>query len=54
MQINDKDFTGSKVKLIRYYVNVVSTFMNGREWTYELPDGSKTDGVIGFSSIEAL
>lgn len=54
MQINDKDFTGSKIKLIRYYVNVVSTFMHGREWTYELPDGSKTDGVIGFSSIEAL
>lgn len=54
MQINDKDFTGSKIKLIRYYVNVVSTFMHGKEWTYELPDGSKTDGVIGFSSIEAL
>ena len=54
MQINDKDFTGSKIKLIRYYVNVVSTFMHGREWTYELQDGSKTDGVIGFSSIEAL
>lgn len=54
MQIEDKNFTGSKAKLIRYFINVVSTFMNGRQWTYELQDGSKTDGVIGFSSIEAL
>lgn len=54
MQINDKEFTGSKIKLIRYFVNVVSTFMNGAKWTYDLPDGSRTDGVIGFSSIETL
>lgn len=54
MQILDKDFAGNKAKLIRYFVNVVSTFMHGREWTYELPDGSKTDGVIGFSSIDIL
>ncbi len=54
MQISEKDFTGNKAKLIRYFVNVVSTFLHGREWTYELPDGSKTDGVIGFSSIDIL
>ena len=54
MQIDDKKFSGSKIKLIRYFVNVVSTFMNGDKWTYDLPDGSKTDGVIGFSSIETL
>lgn len=54
MQISEKGFTGNKAKLIRYFVNVVSTFLHGREWTYELPDGSKTDGVIGFSSIDIL
>ena len=54
MQIKDNDFTGSKIKLIRYFINVVSTFLHGREWTYELPSGSKTDGVIGFFSIETL
>lgn len=54
MQIDDKKFSGSKIKLIRYFVNVVSTFMNGAKWTYDLPDGSRTDGVIGFSSIETL
>lgn len=54
MQIENDDFPGSKAKLIRYFVNTVSTFMNGRKWTYELADGTKTDGVIGFSSINAL
>ena len=54
MQIKDNDFTGSKIKLIRYFINVVSTFLHGREWTYELPGGSKTDGVVGFFSIETL
>lgn len=44
----------SKAKLIRYFVNVVSTFLNGQEWSYELPDGTSTDGVIGFSSVEVL
>lgn len=50
----DEKLTISKAKLIRYYVNVVSTFMNGREWSYKLEDGTRTDGVVGFSSIEAL
>lgn len=50
----DEKMSISKAKLLRYFVNVVSTFMNGREWSYELPDGTITDGVIGFSSIEIL
>ncbi len=50
----DEKMSVSKAKLLRYFVNVVSTFMNGREWSYELPDGTITDGVIGFSSIEIL
>lgn len=54
MQIADKSFAGSKAKLIRYFVNVVSTFMHGKGWDFLLEDGTKTDGVIGFSSIEAL
>ena len=51
---SDEKMTISKAKLIRYYVNVVSTFMNGRDWSYKLEDGTRTDGVVGFSSIEAL
>ena len=53
MQIADKSFAGSKAKLIRYFVNVVSTFMHGKGWDFLLEDGTKTDGVIGFSSIES-
>lgn len=44
----------SKAKLLRYFVNVVSTFMNGQEWSIELSDGTLVDGVIGFPSIEIL
>lgn len=44
----------SKAKLVRYFVNVVSTFMNGQDWSIELPDGTIVDGVIGFPSIEIL
>lgn len=54
MQITDKDFPGSKAKLVRYFVNVVSTFLHGKKWTFELPDGTRSDGVVGFSSIQVL
>lgn len=60
MQINDTNMKSdgkssiSRAKVLRYFVNAVSTFMNGQEWSYELPDGTITDGVIGFSSIEIL
>ena len=54
MQIEDKKFNVSKAKLIRYFANVVSTFRHGKDWTFLLSDGDKTDGVIGFSSIEVL
>ena len=54
MQIDDKKSNVSKAKLIRYFVNVVSTFRHGKEWTFLLSNGDKTDGVIGFSSIEVL
>ena len=60
MQIDDavtktnEKISISKAKIIRYFVNVVSTFLNGQEWSYELSDGTRTDGIIGFSSIEVL
>lgn len=54
MQIDDKDFSGSKAKLIRYFVNVVSTFMKGKRWKFELSNGMERDGIVGFSSIQHL
>lgn len=54
MQITDKDFPGSKAKLVRYFVNVASTFLHGKKWTFTLPDGTRSDGVISFPSIEIL
>ena len=54
MQITEKDFPGSKAKLVRYFVNVASTFLHGKKWTFTLPDGTRSDGVISFPSIEIL
>ena len=54
MQIEDDNFSGSKAKLVRYFVNVVSTFMKGKRWTFDLLDDTKKDGIVGFSSIQNL
>lgn len=54
MQIEDDNFSGSKAKLVRYFVNVVSTFMKGKRWTFDLLNDTKKDGIVGFSSIQHL
>lgn len=54
MQIEDDNFSGSKAKLVRYFVNVVSTFMKGKRWTFDLLNDTKKDGIVGFSSIQNL
>lgn len=54
MQLSDTEFSGSRAKLVRYFVNVISTFMNGKSWSFEMEDGTYKDGIVGFSSMEAL
>lgn len=54
MQIDNKDFIGSKVKLLRYFINVVSTFLKGDHWSFKLNDGTLQDGIVGTSSMEIL
>ena len=54
MQIGSSEFTGSKAKLLRYFVNVVSTFLKGDSWMFEMDDGTLRDGIVGTSSIDIL
>ena len=54
MQISSSEFTGSKAKLLRYFVNVVSTFLKGDSWMFEMDDGTLRDGIVGTSSIDIL
>lgn len=54
MQISSSEFIGSKAKLLRYFVNVVSTFLKGDSWMFEMDDGTLKDGIVGTSSIDIL